>query len=482
MNKKFLKRFDYFILVVELILSGLLVFQIKDLLPMNFLMIIMAVLLLLLGLNAYFLLFKKTKKSKHGKAKKESQHWGSRVLCLLLSIILAIGNIAAIKGFSALGNITSGRYETTVISVAVLKDSKAKELKDLEGMNVGIISTLEKSVYDDVIKDLEKEVSVQLDQYKLLDKLCKSLIDEEQEAIIFNEGLRGLIEEIDPEFEKETRIIHQFEFKKEIQNVVSKKNDVTKNPFSIFVSGIDTYGPVNTVSRSDVNMVVTINPKTHHILLTSIPRDYYVELASFGAMDKLTHAGIYGVSESQQTIANLLGIDIQYYARVNFSSVLTIVDALGGITVNNDQGFDTVTGKYFSEGENWLSGQDALDYARERYNLPNGDNDRVKNQQEVITGILNKAMSSAIITNYSSILDAISGSFQTDMESKDIQKLISMQLKSMSGWTIESVQLSGFGDTSYDCYSYSGEGLYVMQPDEASVQAAHDKIIEVIGE
>lgn len=480
MNTKFFKKFDIGLLMIQLILSCLLVFQLKTMLPMTFLIAAGVILLILFLLVAYFLKFKKpSKKKKH---RRKSHRWGSRITCLLLSIVLALGNIVALQGLSALGNITGGRYETTVISVAVLKDSEAAKLKDLEGEKVGIIGTLEKKIYDDVVAELNKEVKVELEDYKLLDKLCRSLLDGEQQAIIFNEGLRGLIEEIEPEFEKETRIIHQFEFKQEIKNLVSNKKDITKNAFSIFVSGIDTYGPVNTVSRSDVNMVVTVNPKTHHILLTSIPRDYYVELASFGAMDKLTHAGIYGVSESQQTIANLLGIDIQYYARVNFSSVLTIVDALGGITVDNDQAFPTVTGAYFPAGENWLSGEDALAYARERYNLPGGDNDRVRNQQEVITGILNKAMSAAIITNYNDILDAVSGSFQTDMESKDIQKLISFQLKDMSGWTIDSFQLRGYGDTSYSCYSYSGEGLYVMQPDESSVQEARDKINAVINE
>lgn len=248
----------------------------------------------------------------------------------------------------------------------------------------------------------------------------------------------------------------------------------------MYISGIDTYGPVSTVSRSDVNMIMTVNPKTKQILLTSIPRDYHVTLASFNARDKLTHSGIYGIEETMSTVENLLNIDLNYYMRVNFTSLITMVDAVGGINVNVDQAV-TVGGHTLSVGSNYMDGETALAFSRERYSYADGDRHRVRNQQAVLTGLLNKLMSASMITNYNSILNSVSGAFETNMESGDLQKLIQMQIDDMSSWDIEQISLDGSGSTSTNCYSMPGYELYVMDPDQSTVTAAKQKIDAVEG-
>ena len=270
-------------------------------------------------------------------------------------------------------------------------------------------------------------------------------------------------------FESETKEIWHYDITQEIKDI-SKNVDVTESLFTIYISGIDTSGPVSTVSRSDVNMLVTVNPKTKQILMTSIPRDYYVTLANKGKKDKLTHAGLAGVENSVKTIENFLNIDVNYYARVNFTSLVTMVDALGGITVDSPVAFTTMHGNYhIVKGSNNLNGQQALGFVRERYGLANGDNDRVKNQQRVLTAMLKKAMSPKIITNYNSILNSIAGSFETNMSSSEITSLIQMQLDDMASWDIHQIQLSGRGTSMTGGAYMPNNKLYYMIPNDESV-------------
>ncbi|MDE8160128.1 LCP family protein, partial [Erysipelothrix rhusiopathiae] len=306
-------------------------------------------------------------------------------------------------------------------------------------------------------------------------ELANDLYDGTQEVILLSEAHRGFIQDEVKDFDEKTRIIGTVAYEEEV-DFKNKNADVMKDTFSMFVTGIDTYGPVSSVSRSDVNMIMTVDPKNKQILLTSIPRDYHVELASFGAYDKLTHAGIYGVGESMATLENLFDIDIDYFVKVNFSSVETIIDALGGVDVYSRYAFQSFAGVYFDEGINHVDGRNGLIFARERYNLPNGDNDRVKNQQALITGILKKAMSPAIITNYTSILNSVSDSFQMSMEESDFKKLIKQQINDMSDWDIQSYAVTGTGSSSTTTYSMPGPALYVMEPNYDTVRQAHDYI------
>lgn len=241
---------------------------------------------------------------------------------------------------------------------------------------------------------------------------------------------------------------------------------------------MDTYGTITTISRSDVNMIVTINPKTHQILMTGIPRDFYVPQTCQGNQsDKLTHTGIYGVECTISSVENFMGIDLNYYARVNFSSVVDIVDALGGITINAPFAFTTSAGLQIQKGDNNLNGYETLMFVRERKNLPDGDRERSRNQMRAFEAIINKAISPSIITNYSSIMNAVSGSFQTNMSQKEMTDFIKQQLNDMKGWDIKQIQVSGSGSTLYS--PANGFNSYVMVPNEATVENAK-KLIDKI--
>ena len=293
------------------------------------------------------------------------------------------------------------------------------------------------------------------------------------------------LEEIEEFTEENTRILDtiDIEAKKETTTTKNtKKNvNVTEDAFSVYISGIDTSGSISNVSRSDVNMVMTVNPKTKKILLTSIPRDYHVPLASFGAYDKLTHSGIYGVDETVATVENLLDNDIHYYVKVNFTTVTKLVDALGGITVYSEYDF-SAGGHSFSVGENYLDGAAALAFARERYSFSSGDNQRVRNQQAVISGIIRKVTgSSAILTQYNSLLAALEDNLETNLSAKEITSLVKMQLSDMSSWNIEQQSLTGSGNYT-TVYSMPSTTVYVMEPDQSSVESAKARINEVMAE
>lgn len=470
-KKKQLHIFDISLISIQLILSIFLGYLAKKVLPMKYWMIVVVIFLALWLLVFYVL------KNKKNSVK---QMW-VRIVSLVLSIFIAVGSVFAYKGVSVLNNITGGQYQTHVISVAVLKDSSYQDIKDLDNKNLGYVSSMDSDNINEAIEHIttkEKANVIKVDNANLKE-LEESLSKKECDAIIFSEAYRGIIEELNKNFTTETRVIYQYKIKETLGKNNSTVN-VTKDSFNVYISGIDTYGPVSTVSRSDVNMIMTVNPRDKKILLTSIPRDYYVTLASFGAPDKLTHSGIYGIQETMDTVGNLIGIDINYYMRVNFASLINIVNAVGGIEVYVDQAVN-VGGHYLSEGMNYMDGDTALAFSRERYSYSDGDRHRVRNQQAVITGLLNKLMSPAMITSYNSVLDAISGAFETNMSSNDIQKLIQMQVDSMSSWSIEQISLDGTGATSTNCYSMPGYELYVMEPDESTVQTAKQKIDEVSG-
>ena len=328
-------------------------------------------------------------------------------------------------------------------------------------INQGLKTTITKAIAD-MENDLgEQEDMVKYDDYSgLADALYKGEVD----AIIVGQEYKSMLEANHDSFDDETKIIKSYEYESKL-SVTTKQTNVTENPFTIYVTGIDTYGSVSTVARSDVNLIVTVNPKTKQILMTSIPRDCEIQLHKNGKMDKLTHTGIYGTSETISTIEDFLDVEINYFARTNFSGMTNIVDALGGVTIDSDYKFTTLHGNYnIVKGENQMDGDKALCFVRERYSLPNGDFDRGKNQQKLLKAMLEKAMSPKIITNFNNILTAIEGSFETDMSSKEIKSLLNMQLNDMSDWTVYNVQVEGEGYKTSKTASMYGTEVYVMKP------------------
>ncbi len=263
---------------------------------------------------------------------------------------------------------------------------------------------------------------------------------------------------------------------------------VTDEPFNVYISGIDVYGEITKESRSDVNLIATINPKTHKILLTTTPRDYYIQIpgVSEGQSDKLTHAGIYGIDTSIATLENLYDTEIPFYVRVNFTSVEEIVDVMGGVDVESELAFTTgeESGAIvdIKEGENHFNGKEALAFVRERKALASGDNQRGKNQQALLTGLIKKAMSPMILFRANGMINSVTGNAETNMSEAQIKSLIRMQLNDMKGWDIESVAATGDDSTKQYCYSYSGGPLYVTVPDWGSVDEIKGKIRETMGE
>ena len=267
----------------------------------------------------------------------------------------------------------------------------------------------------------------------------------------------------------------------------AEANKITKEPFVIYLSGVDTRGELTENARSDVNILAVVNPVTKRVALINTPRDYYVDLAGTDSKDKLTHAGLYGVETSMATLGNLYGINVDHYIRINFSGFINIVDALGGVDVYSDQAFTSVgsPGYYdpttFVEGWNHLDGKSALAFARERHAFASGDIQRGINQMKVIDAMLNKIKSPALLMGFSKIMDAASDCFVTDFSQEQISALVRMQLSDFAEWDIQSYTVTGSGSTSTKCYSAKGQKLYVMKPDDASVSKAREMIASVLG-
>ena len=267
----------------------------------------------------------------------------------------------------------------------------------------------------------------------------------------------------------------------------AEASKITKEPFVIYLSGVDTRGELTENARSDVNILAAVNPVTKRVALVNTPRDYYVDLAGTDSKDKLTHAGLYGVETSMETLGNLYGVNVDHYIRINFAGFISIIDALGGVDVYSDQAFTSVgsPGYYdpttFVEGWNHLDGKSALAFARERHAFASGDIQRGINQMKVIDAMLNKIKSPALLMGFSKIMDAASDCFVTSFSKDQISALVRMQLSDFAEWDIESYTVTGTSSSSTKCYSAKGQKLYVMKPDDSSVSKAREMIASVLG-
>ena len=403
-----------------------------------------------------------------------SAHVIGKIDCILMCILLILGNVYLIRTNATLFSITNNTYKVDRIAIAVLNSDPAQTIEDASGYTFGAQVIGGSDKVEQAIDQITKELGQDLyyENYEDPYAMVQNLYDGNIQAIIYNTAYDSSLTERFPSFSQDVRELKHIEIKTEVQNISGDKKDVTKVPFTVFISGIDTEGSISTTSRSDVNMLVTVNPTTHQILMTSIPRDYYVQLPGISGeyYDKLTHAGLYGADCSMNTLAQLFGIDIDYYAKVNFTTLRDMVNALGGVDLDSRYEFTTISGEYFVEGMNYgVDGSSALAFARERYNLPNGDNDRVINQQIVLKAIINKCMSPAILTGYMGIMDSLSDSFETSLSQQQISSLVRMQLDQGSGWEILSSRVVGTGDEN-TCYSSGDNLLYVMVPDYSSVE------------
>ena len=267
----------------------------------------------------------------------------------------------------------------------------------------------------------------------------------------------------------------------------AEANKITKEPFVLYLSGVDNRGELTEKARSDVNILAVVNPTTKRVALINTPRDYYVDLAGTDSKDKLTHAGLYGVETSMATLGNLYGIPVDHYIRIDFSGFISIIDAVGGVDVYSDQAFTSVgsPGYYdpttFAEGWNHLDGKSALAFARERHAFASGDIQRGINQMKVIDAMANKLKSPTVLMSFSKLMDAVSDCFVTSLSQEQISALVRMQLGDLANWDIESCSVTGSSGKSSQCYSAKGQSLYVMKPDESSVSKAKELIASVLG-
>lgn len=451
--------------VIQIILSVVFmaVLLVMNVLPMKYVLVIFGVLMFLCVFA-------------FGSQFTRSAHIIGKIDCVLMCFLLVFGNVYLIRTNATLFSITSSNYKIDRIAIAVLKDDAAQTLEDAADYSFGAQSISGSDKVEQAISEASEDIGQDLsyDYYEDPYGLVKDLYDGDIDAIIYNTAYNSSLTEHYPTFEQDIRELKQIEIKTKVDKVSGDNKNVTKDAFTVFVSGIDTEGSIDTTSRSDVNMLVTVNPKTKQVLMTSIPRDYYVQLpgVSGESYDKLTHAGLYGAQCSMDTLSQLFGVDVDYYAKVNFTTLRDMVNALGGVDLDSRYEFTTISGEYFVQGMNYdVDGSSALAFARERYNLPNGDNDRVMNQQIVMKAILNKCMSPAILTGYMGIMESLSDSFETSLSRQQISSLVRMQLDSGAGWDILSSAVVGSGSES-TCYSSGDNMLYVMIPDENSVQTA----------
>lgn len=458
------------LLIISIILVGIVLKL--NVLPLKYLIpLIIVAILVLLGIGFISL-------------NKKFKSW-VKIFINFISVILIIIFIIALYYLNTtlnfMDNIKAEEYQIESYYVLVNEDSEYEEIQDIKGKSVGIYEDSNEN-YSEALKELKNEVKISEKEYNDYLEVGNALIDEEVDVILLSASYKSILEDIISSFETDVKIIYTIEIKVE-SNIEVNKVDITKEPFNIYISGIDVYGDISSLSRSDVNMVVTVNPVTNKILLTSIPRDYYVQLhGTTGYKDKITHAGMYGVDVSIKTVEELLDQDIDYYVKVNFTTLINLVDAIGGIDIYSDTSFTSAIdrGCRYKVGNMHLNGRCALAFARERYAFIDGDRQRVKNQQKVLTAIMNKTLSSTtLITKYSKILESLGNSFQTNIPTDNVYALINKQLDSMPSWSIDTYSLNG-SDKSAPTYSSGSQLLYVMEPDINTVEEAKNKINSVM--
>lgn len=408
---------------------------------------------------------------------------GGTVLAVIMIAILAFGGFYINKTRSAISSISGETTEVTQMAVYVKSDDAADSVEATAGYTYGILSSLDRENTDGAVAHLNSEfgTEVQTKEYAGLTELADGILNGEVNAMLLNSGYLSVYEDMDgyTDFSTKIKEVGTVDVESTIQSAEEStpiEPITTANGgkvYTIYLSGIDTRGEMTAKSRSDVNIIATVNTDTHEILLVSTPRDYFVPLSiSGGAPDKLTHAGIYGIDVCMDTLGMLYDIDINYYFRINFGGFVKVIDALGGITVNSDYDFDSknILGYHFNKGENYVNGEQALIFARERYAFQEGDRQRGKNQMEVIRGVVKKALSPEILTSYSSILSSLDGCFGTNITYEEIAQILQQQLTNGGDWTIVSYSVDGTGATEKP-YSMS-QKAYVMVPNYDTVNKA----------
>lgn len=418
----------------------------------------------------------------------------SKIICVVITLVLILGSCLGGYYISKTGNLLTNitnvtKHAKNTVSVVVKQSSDIKNKSQLNGLSVGTLRTIGTQGSSKALKELSKDgIVMNQSEYDSLSAMLEAFYNGEVDSIIINESSRSQILDMESyaDFDNNTRVVYQTSYKVENTDKANAVSDITSKPFNILISGSDTRGGFDENGRSDVIMVATVNPKTSTILLTSVPRDFYVTTACDaadgcmqGALDKITHTGIHGTNTTKRTVEQLLGVEINYTFKVGFDTVTDLVDALGGVDVYVEPGYAVSTSTFsVHEGVNHLDGQHALAYARERYSYTEGDRQRTKNQQQVLMGIVNEATKPSVITKYASIMDAMANTFSTTMSNEEISDLIKHQINNNPKWKMEQYMVDGTGDTLM-CAEL-GDAASVMVPDQSTVKIAKDKINAIL--
>lgn len=417
----------------------------------------------------------------------------SKIICIVLTLVICfascMGGYYISKTQGALSNITNvAKHAKNTVSVIVKESSSIKNKSQLNGISVGSLRLNEEGSKK-ALKELSSEgIVLNQTEYDSMTTLLEAFYNGEVDSIIINESSRSQILDMEAysNFDSNTRVVYQTSYKVKNNDSATSVSDITSKPFNVLISGSDTRGGFDENGRSDVIMIATVNPKTHTILLTSVPRDFYVTTACDagdgcmqGALDKITHTGIHGTNTTKRTVEQLLGIEINYTFKVGFDTVTELVDVLGGVDVYVEPGYAVHTSYLnVNEGINHLNAEQALAYARERYSYTEGDRQRTKNQQQVLMGIVKEATKPSVITNYAAIMDTMANTFSTTMSNAEITDLIKYQLNNNPTWKMEQYMVDGTGDTLM-CAEL-GDAASVMVPDQSTVKMAKDKINAVL--
>ena len=472
---------------------ALLVFQMiyLDLLPMKLIVLISAVLLIIALIITLIMNFK---------VKKFLPRLLVGLISFCMCLGLAYGNYFIYKTKDTFEVVTSlADKKAITTSIISMKDSGIIKETDLKKKNIGTILEMDKEATQRTLKALKEEgIKYSTEDYSSLEDLVYALYDSKVDAICLNEKYRDILHETEAffAFNTSTKVVYQnvhYVEREASDNESDPVNDITKDAFTILVSGNDSYGSLQDANtRSDANMLLTVNPKTGTILMTSIPRDFYVDLicpgdgemaCPEGSKDKLTHSGLLGIKSTEKSIENALGIKINYNIRINFSSVVNLVDALDGIDLDIKEGeqCDILYANMqpgLSVGKHHVDGETALAFARERHAYVNGDNQRVKNQQKVFKAIFKRIVSPKMITNYGKFMDALAVAFDTNISGDEISNFIKYELNNMPKWKFESYTI--YGESAYDfCYEAQSYASVTYQNDLMN-EIARNKIKAVL--
>lgn len=493
-KKKNKRPISKFMTIFMIVCLALLIFQIikLNLLPAKLIVLVSLVMIILCLI--ILLIF-------HFKAKKFLPRILAGFVALCMCVGLAYGNYFIYKTDNTFDVVTSlADSKATTTSIVVLKSSSIKKESGLKGKKIGTIFDMDKKPTKRMLDDLNKDnIKYTTKDYSNLDELMEAFYSGEVDAICLNEKYRDILHETQAyfTFQTDTRIVHQNVHYTKVEkndNPSNPVNDISRDAFTVLVSGNDSYGTLqDSNTRSDANLLLTVNPKTGTILMTSIPRDYYVELVCpeddpelacpEGSYDKLTHSGLMGIKSTEETIEKALGIKINYNVRINFSSVVNLVDALDGIDLDIKKGeevdiFYVNSQPGLSVGKHHVDGETALAFARERHAYLDGDNQRVRNQQKVFKAIFNRIVSPKMITNYGKFMDALAVAFDTNLSGDEISKFVKYELNNMPNWNIESYAIVAEPDYQF-CYQSQSYASVVAQNDVMN-EVAKKKIQAVL--